>query len=157
MVDDIVRTNPIPPQGSILLAENDALASAMGKAEYLGRVRGMGLGPLPIRPTSRSSASSVSRLSHEAAFNAQRNEMMTKWEEEKRRMAEQWRKERRRLDEWWEEEWRRIDERIATQSKMMEKMQKMIEDLATANATLVANTLVTLDTESPNILRWDPQ
>jgi hypothetical protein len=35
----------------------------------------------------------------------------------------------------------------------MEKMQKMIEDLATANATLVANTLVTLDTESPNILR----
>jgi hypothetical protein len=99
MVDDIVRTNPIPPQGSILLAENDALASAMGKAEYLGRVRGMGLGPLPIRPTSRSSASSVSRLSHEAAFNAQRNEMMTKWEEEKRRMAEQWRKERRRLDE----------------------------------------------------------
>jgi len=32
-------------------------------------------------------------------------------------------------------------------------MQKMIEDLARANAALVANTSTTLDTESPNVVR----
>jgi hypothetical protein len=36
---------------------------------------------------------------------------------------------------------------------MMEKMLKMIEDLATANAALVANTSAMLDTESPNVVR----
>jgi hypothetical protein len=81
------------------------------------------------------------------------NEMMAKWEEEKRRMAGKWEEERRRSDERWEEERRRIDERIAAQSQMIEKMQKMIENLATTNAALVANTSATLNTKSPNIMR----
>jgi hypothetical protein len=61
---------------------------AMGTAEYSGRVRGMGLGPLPVRPTFCSPASSASRLSQEAAFNNRMNEMMEKWEEERRKMNE---------------------------------------------------------------------
>jgi ABC-type multidrug transport system fused ATPase/permease subunit len=81
MTDDTVRANPVSTQGSILWAEDDALARALGRAEYSGRVRGIGVGPLPVRPTSRLSAS---QLTQEAAFNAQMNEMMKKWEEEKR-------------------------------------------------------------------------
>jgi hypothetical protein len=61
---------------------------AMGTAEYSGCVRGMGLGPLPVRPTFCSPASSASRLSQEAAFNNRMNEMMEKWEEERRKMNE---------------------------------------------------------------------
>jgi hypothetical protein len=76
MTDDTARVNLVSPQGSILWAEDDALVKAMGRAEYSGRVRGMGVGPLPIRPTSRSSAP---RLTQEAAFNTQMNEMMKKW------------------------------------------------------------------------------
>jgi hypothetical protein len=55
MVEDTARRNPVSPQGSILWAEDDALARAIGRPEYSGRVRGMGLEPLPIRTTSRSS------------------------------------------------------------------------------------------------------
>jgi hypothetical protein len=79
MADDTIRTNHVSPQGSILWTKDDALAKAMGKAEYSGCVRGMSrLRPLPVRLTSQSSASSASCLSHEATFNAQRNEMMAK-------------------------------------------------------------------------------
>jgi hypothetical protein len=88
MADDIARTNLVFPQGSILWAEDDALAMAMGTAEYSGRVRGTGLGPLPVRPTFRSPASLASRLSQEAAFNNRMNEMTEKWEEERRKMDE---------------------------------------------------------------------
>jgi hypothetical protein len=142
MTDDTARANPVSPQGSILWAEDNALASAMGRAEYSGRVCGMGVGLLPGRPTSRSSASC---LTQKAAFNTQMNEMMKKWEEE-RRTAEQ---KRIRADK----ERRRTNERIETRDQMMEKMQKMIEDLARANASLVANTLSTLDTVSSNFVR----
>jgi hypothetical protein len=81
MTDDTARANLVSPRGSILWAEDDALARAMGRVEYSGRVRGMGVGPLPVRPTSRLSAS---WLTQEVAFNTQMNEMMKKWEEEKR-------------------------------------------------------------------------
>jgi len=57
MVEDTVRMNPVSLQGSILWAEDDALARAMGRPKYSGRVRGTGLGPLPVRSTSRSSTS----------------------------------------------------------------------------------------------------
>jgi len=83
----------------------------MRNAKYSGRVRGMGLGPLLVRPTSRSSASSASRSSQKAEFNTRMNEMMAKWEEDKRRM-----------DEQLEEERRRTNERIAAQSQMIEIM-----------------------------------
>jgi hypothetical protein len=142
MAGDTTRAIPVSPQGSILWAEDNALASAMGRAEYSGRVCGMGVGLLPGRPTSRSSASC---LTQKAAFNTQMNEMMKKWEEE-RRTAEQ---KRIRADK----ERRRTNERIETRDQMMEKMQKMIEDLARANASLVANTLSTLDTVSSNFVR----
>jgi hypothetical protein len=142
MAGDTTRAIPVSPQGSILWAEDNALASAMGRAEYSGRVCGMGVGLLPGRPTSRSSASC---LTQKAAFNTQMNEMMKKWEEEKR-TAEQ---KRIRADK----ERRRTNERIETRDQMMEKMQKMIEDLARANASLVANTLSTLDTVSSNFVR----
>jgi hypothetical protein len=66
MTDDTARANPVSPQGSILWAEDDALARAMGRVEYSGHVRGMGVGPLPVRPTSRFSASP---LAQEDAFN----------------------------------------------------------------------------------------
>jgi hypothetical protein len=69
MGEDTARMNPVCWQGSILWAEDDAFTRAMGKAEYSGCVCGMGLGPLPVRPTSRSSAPSASRLTQEAAFN----------------------------------------------------------------------------------------
>jgi hypothetical protein len=36
---------------------------------------------------------------------------------------------------------------------MIENMQKMIENLANANAALVGNTSATQDTTSPNIVR----
>ncbi|XP_062162116.1 eukaryotic translation initiation factor 5B-like [Alnus glutinosa] len=114
--------------GSILRAEDDALARAMGRTEYSGRVRGMGIGPLPVRPTSRLSAS---RLTQEAAFKSQMDEMMKKWEEEKRISDERWEEERRRTEEERrraDEERRRADEerkqtneRIAKQDQMMEK------------------------------------
>jgi uncharacterized membrane-anchored protein YhcB (DUF1043 family) len=74
------------------------------------------------------------------------NEMMAKWEEEKRRTVEQLEEESRRSDDRWEEERRRINERFTAQSQMTEKIQKMIENLATANATLVGNTSAMLDT-----------
>jgi hypothetical protein len=45
------------------------LLQGQWKAKYSGCVRGMGLGPLPVRPTSQSFASSASLLNHEAAFN----------------------------------------------------------------------------------------
>jgi phosphoglycolate phosphatase-like HAD superfamily hydrolase len=124
----------------------------MGRGEYSSRVRGMGFGSLPIRPTSQSSAS---HLTQEAAFNTQMNEMMRKWEEEKRKSDERWEEERRRAEEdrrRAHEERRRTDDRIATHDRMMEKMEEMIEDLATANASLVANTSATLDIASPNIM-----
>jgi hypothetical protein len=35
-----IRTNHVSPQCSILWAKDDALARAMGKAEYSGHVRG---------------------------------------------------------------------------------------------------------------------
>jgi hypothetical protein len=72
MAEDTARTNLVSSQGSILWAEDDALAKAMGTAEYSGRVRRAGLGPLPVRPTSRSFAS---RLSQEAGANTQINEL----------------------------------------------------------------------------------
>jgi hypothetical protein len=127
MADDTARANLVSPQDSILWAEDDALARKMGRVEYSGRVRGMGVGPLPIKPTSRSSAS---RLTQKAAFHTQMNKMMKKWEEEKRKSDKRWEEERRTA----EEERRRADEerkrtnRIAKQDQMMEKMQKMIDD-----------------------------
>jgi hypothetical protein len=78
MADDTTRTNPVSPHGSILWAEDDTLARAMEKVEYSGHVCGTGLGPLPVRPASQSSASSMSRFTHEAAFNTQMNEKMAK-------------------------------------------------------------------------------
>jgi hypothetical protein len=51
MAEDTGRTNPVSPQGSILWAEDDVLAMAMGTAEYSCHVRGAGLGPLLVRPT----------------------------------------------------------------------------------------------------------
>jgi hypothetical protein len=153
MAEDTARTNHVSPQGSILWAEDDALARAMEKAEYSGRVRETGLGPLPVRPTSRPSTSSASRLSQEAAFDNQMNEMVTKWEEERRRTDERREEKRRRTDERREEEGRRMDERIAAQSQMIANMQKMIENLAAANAALVGNSSATQDTESPNVVR----
>jgi len=153
MVDDTARANLVSPQGSILWAEDDALARAMGTAEYSGRVRGMGVGPLPVRPTSRLYAS---RLTQEAAFNTQMNEMMKKWEEDKRISDERWEKERRRAKEERkradeerriadedrrraDEERKQTNERIAKHDQMMEKMQKMIDDLARVNASLLGN------------------
>jgi hypothetical protein len=88
MVEDTTRMNLVSLQGSILWAEDDVLVREMGKTEYSGCVRGIGLGPLPARPTSCSSTSSASRLSQEAAFDTQMNEIMAKWEEERRRMDE---------------------------------------------------------------------
>jgi hypothetical protein len=85
----------------------------MGTTEYSGRVCGMGLGPLPVRPTFRSPASLASPLSQEAAFNNQMNEMMEKWEEERRKMNEQLEEDRRTADEEKrkaDEEKRRADE-----------------------------------------------
>jgi hypothetical protein len=105
MTDDIARTNPVFSQGSILWAKDDALARAVGIAEYSSRVRGTGFVPLPVRPTSRSPTSSASRLSQEAAFNNRMNEMMKEWEEDRRKAEE----DRRREDE----ERRRADEEIA--------------------------------------------
>jgi len=55
MAEDTARMNSVSPQGSLLWAEDDALARAMGRPEYSGRVRGTRLGPLPVRPTSHSS------------------------------------------------------------------------------------------------------
>lgn len=146
MTDDTARVNPVSPQGSILWTEDDALVRAMGRTEYSGHVRGMGIGPLPVRPTSRLSAS---RLTQEAAFKSQMDEMMKKWEEEKRISDERWEEERRRIEEERrraDEERRRADEerkqtndRIAKQDQMMEKMQKMIDDLARTNALLLGN------------------
>jgi chromosome segregation ATPase len=153
MTDDTASTNPVSPQGSILWAEDDALVRAMGRVEHSGHVRGMGVGPLPVRPISRSSAS---RLTQEAAFNTQMNEMMKKWEEEKRISDEQREEERRRADEERkrpekerrtadedrrraDEERKQTNERIAKQDQMMEKMQKMFDNLARANASLLAN------------------
>jgi hypothetical protein len=88
-----------------------------------------GVGPLPVRPTSRSS---MSRLTQKAAFNTQMNEMMKKWEEEKRKLDERWEEERRiaeeerrRADEERkrvDEERKRTNERIAKQDQTMEKM-----------------------------------
>jgi uncharacterized protein YlxW (UPF0749 family) len=153
MAGDTTRAIPVSPQGSILWAEDNALASAMGRAEYSGRVCGMGVGLLPGRPTSRSSASC---LTQKAAFNTQMNEMMKKWEEEKRKSDERWEEERRTAEQKRiraDKERRRTNERIETRDQMMEKMQKMIEDLARANASLVANTLSTLDTVSSNFVR----
>jgi hypothetical protein len=69
MAEDTVRTNSVSPQGSILWAKDDAFALAMGRSEYSGRVRGTGPGPLLVKPTSRSSTSSASCLSQEAAFD----------------------------------------------------------------------------------------
>jgi hypothetical protein len=134
MADDTARANLVSPQGSILWAEDDALARKMGRVEYSGRVRGMGVGPLPIKPTSRSSAS---RLTQKAAFHTQMNKMMKKWEEEKRKSDKRWEEERRTAEEERrraDEDRRRADEerkrtnRIAKQDQMMEKMQKMIDD-----------------------------
>jgi len=153
MTDDTARANPVSPQGSILWAEDDALARAMGRVEYSGRVRGMGVGPLPVRPTSRFSAS---RLAQEDAFNTQMNEMMKKWEEDKRISDERWEEEKRRTEEERrradeerrrgdeerriaEEERKQTNERIVRQDHMMEKMQKMIDDLARVNASLLGN------------------
>jgi len=150
MADDTARANPVSLQGLILRAEDDALARPMGRAEYSGRILGMGVGPLPVRPTSRSSASRLT---------TQMNEMMKKWEEERRKAEEEKRttdeerrtteEERRRADE----KRRRTNERIAKQDQMMEKMQKMIDNLASANASLVANASSTLDIASPNFVR----
>jgi hypothetical protein len=124
--------NPVCPQGSILWAEDDALAMAMGTAEYSGRVRGMGLGPLPVRPTFRSPASSASLLSQEAAFNNRMNEMMEKWEEERRKMNERLEEDKRRVDEEKrkadeerrraDEDRRKKDEQIALQNRVIENM-----------------------------------
>jgi membrane-bound lytic murein transglycosylase B len=149
MTDDTTRANPVSPQGSILWAEDDALARAIKRAEYSSRVRGVGVGPLPVRPTSRLSAS---RLTQEAAFKSQMNEMMKKWEEKKRISDERWEEERRRAEEERrradderrkadeerriadedrrraDEERKQTNERIAKQDQMLEKMQKMIDD-----------------------------
>jgi len=164
MADDTARANPVSPQHSILWAEDVALARSMGRAEYSGHVRRMGVDPLPFRPTFQSF---VSRLTQEAAFNTQMNEMMKKWEEEKRKLDKQWKEEsrradkerriakedRRRLDEERrraDEESRKANERIAKHDQMMEKMQKMIDDLSRTNASLVTNASSTLDTASPS-------
>jgi membrane-bound lytic murein transglycosylase B len=108
--------------------------------------RGRGVGPLLVRLTTRSS---TSRLTQEATFNTQMNEMMKKWEEKKRISDERWEEERRRANEdrrivdedrrRADEERKQTNERIAKQDQMMEKMQKMIDDLARANASLLAN------------------
>jgi hypothetical protein len=131
MAEDTTRTNPVSLQGSILWAENGALAREMGKAEYSSRVHGTGLGPLLVRPISCSSTS-ASRLSQqESVFNTRMNSMMAKWEEKRIK----------------------TDERIAGQDQVIANMQKMIESLAAANAALVGNTSATQDTVSPNVLR----
>jgi hypothetical protein len=39
------------------------------------------------------------------------------------------------------------------QSQVIENMQKMMENLAAANAALVGNTTATQDIESPNVMR----
>jgi membrane-bound lytic murein transglycosylase B len=119
MTDDTARANLVSPQGLILWTEDDTLARAMGRAEYLGCVRGVGIGPLSVRPTSRSSAS---HLTQKAAFNTQMNEMMKKWEEEKRISGEWWEEERRGADEERrraDKERRRADEerRIADEDR----------------------------------------
>jgi hypothetical protein len=62
MAEDTTRTNWVSPQGSILWSKDDALARVVGRPEYSGNVRGMRLGPLPVRSISRSSTS-TSRLS----------------------------------------------------------------------------------------------
>lgn len=80
MVEDTTRRNPVSPQGSILWAEDDALARAMGRPEYSGRIRGTGLGPLLVRPTSRSSTS-VSCLSQDAALVSRMNSMTVQMHE----------------------------------------------------------------------------
>jgi hypothetical protein len=139
---------------------------AMGTTEYSGRVRGMGLGPLLVRPTFRSPASSASRLSQEAVFNNRMNEMMEKWEEERRKMNERLEEDKRRADEEnrkadeerrrADEDRRKTDEQIAVQSRVIENMQKMIESFASDNAALVGNTSATQDTESPNVVRVKP-
>jgi len=45
MADGATRVNHVSPQGSILWAEDDALAKAMGRAAYSGHDCGMGVGP----------------------------------------------------------------------------------------------------------------
>jgi hypothetical protein len=90
MAEDTARMNSVSPQGSLLWAEDDALARAMGRPEYSGRVRGTRLGPLPVRPTSHSSTL-ASHLSQNAALVSRMNLMMAQMhelQEEKRMMNE---------------------------------------------------------------------
>jgi hypothetical protein len=44
MTDDTARANLVSPQGLILWAKNNALARAMGRAEYSGCVHRIGVG-----------------------------------------------------------------------------------------------------------------
>jgi hypothetical protein len=68
MAKNTARTNLVSPQGSIIWAEDDALARAIGRPEYSGRVRGTELGPLLVTSTSHSSTS-ASRLSQDSALD----------------------------------------------------------------------------------------
>jgi hypothetical protein len=62
MVEDSAIRNLVSPESSILWVEDNAYARTTKKLEYSGRVRGTGLGPLPIRSTCYSSTSE-SRMS----------------------------------------------------------------------------------------------
>lgn len=81
MTDDTTRTNLVFPRGSILWADNDAYARAMGSPKYSGGVYKTGIGPLLIRSSCRPSMS-ASRMSQDptlvskiSTLNSQMNEL----------------------------------------------------------------------------------
>jgi hypothetical protein len=131
MAEDTARMNPVSPQGSILWAEDNALARAMGISEYLGHVRGTGLGPLPARSTSHSSTL-ASCLSQDPAYVSKMNSMKAHLHE-------------------LQEEKRITNERMATNDQMIADLKRIIERVASNAAA--GNTLATQDTESPGVMR----
>jgi hypothetical protein len=91
MTDDTTRTNLVSPWSSILWADNDAYARAMGSPEYSSGVCRMGIGPLSVRSSCRPSMS-MSRMSQDltlvseiSTLNSQMNEL----QQEKRLTHEQ--------------------------------------------------------------------
>jgi hypothetical protein len=86
----------------------------MGRPEYSGRVHGTWLGPLLVRPTSRSSAS-TSSLSQDAALVSRMNSMMAQMHELQ--------EEKRIMTEW-----------MAAQDQVITDMKKMIKNLVVSNA-----------------------
>jgi hypothetical protein len=129
MAEDIARMNPVSPHDSIQWADNDVFSKAMGRLEYLGCVRGTGLGPLPLRSTCHS-FTSASRLSQDFALVSRMNSMTVQMQEEKRIM----------------------NERMAAQDQVIADMKKIIESFAASNAE-AGNTSIAQDTGSPGVVK----